>query len=110
MRRSGRASHVFRAGARTADREDRRRSAQAGGAKRRAASRRQAGLQGPARSRSAEGAVMSASREERRERLVEIYREASVCELCPLSETRTSVVFGSGNADADLMFVGEAPG
>src|SRR5213078_1535272 len=29
---------------------------------------------------------------------------------CPLSETRTSVVFGSGNADADLMFVGEAPG
>lgn len=53
---------------------------------------------------------MSPTREERRERLVEVYREASVCELCPLSETRTSVVFGSGNADADLMFVGEAPG
>jgi uracil-DNA glycosylase len=50
------------------------------------------------------------TREERRERLVEVYREASVCELCPLSETRTSVVFGAGNADADLMFVGEAPG
>jgi DNA polymerase len=53
---------------------------------------------------------MSATREERRERLVQVYREASVCELCPLSETRTTVVFGSGNADADLMFVGEAPG
>ncbi len=53
---------------------------------------------------------MSPTREERRERLVEVYREASVCELCPLSETRTSVVFGSGNADAELMFVGEAPG
>lgn len=53
---------------------------------------------------------MSATREERRERLVAVYREASVCELCPLAETRTSVVFGSGNADADLMFVGEAPG
>jgi len=53
---------------------------------------------------------VSATREDRRERLVEVYREASVCELCPLSETRTNVVFGSGNADADLMFVGEAPG
>ena len=53
---------------------------------------------------------MSATREDRRERLVEVYREASVCELCPLSETRTNVVFGSGNADSDLMLVGEAPG
>ena len=32
------------------------------------------------------------------------------CERCPLFKTRTKVVFGSGNADADLMFVGEAPG
>jgi uracil-DNA glycosylase family 4 len=47
---------------------------------------------------------------ERRERLVEVYREASVCTKCPLSQGRTSVVFGNGNADADLMFVGEAPG
>jgi DNA polymerase len=49
-------------------------------------------------------------RERRRERLVEVYRAASVCDLCPLSETRANVVFGAGNADADLMFVGEAPG
>jgi DNA polymerase len=48
--------------------------------------------------------------EQRRERLVEVYREASGCLRCPLSETRTKVVFGAGNADADLMFVGEAPG
>src|SRR5439155_21823297 len=47
---------------------------------------------------------------ERRERLLEVYREAKDCTLCPLSETRTTVVFGAGNADADLMFVGEAPG
>ena len=46
----------------------------------------------------------------RREALVEVYNEASVCERCPLSETRNRVVFGAGNADADLMFVGEAPG
>ncbi|MDX6495094.1 MAG: uracil-DNA glycosylase, partial [Gaiellales bacterium] len=29
---------------------------------------------------------------------------------CALSRGRTQVVFGAGNADADLMFVGEAPG
>jgi uracil-DNA glycosylase len=48
--------------------------------------------------------------EVRRQELVEIYQRASVCERCPLSETRNRVVFGAGNADADLMFVGEAPG
>jgi uracil-DNA glycosylase len=48
--------------------------------------------------------------EARRERLVEVYREAAVCTKCPLAETRTKVVFGNGNSDADLMFVGEAPG
>jgi len=48
--------------------------------------------------------------EERRKRLVEVYHEASGCLKCPLSETRTKVVFGNGNSDADLMFVGEAPG
>ena len=47
---------------------------------------------------------------ERRERLVELYKEASACERCPLSEGRNTVVFGAGNSDADLMFVGEAPG
>jgi DNA polymerase len=47
---------------------------------------------------------------ERRARLVEVYEEASACLRCPLSATRTKVVFGNGNADADLMFVGEAPG
>jgi uracil-DNA glycosylase family 4 len=48
--------------------------------------------------------------ESRRQSLVEAYNQASVCERCPLSETRNKVVFGAGNADADLMFVGEAPG
>jgi uracil-DNA glycosylase len=52
----------------------------------------------------------SRSAEERREDLVALYREAQSCERCPLHQTRTRVVFGSGNADADLMFVGEAPG
>jgi uracil-DNA glycosylase family 4 len=32
------------------------------------------------------------------------------CTRCPLHTTRTQVVFGAGNPDADLMFIGEAPG
>src|SRR4051794_24088279 len=49
--------------------------------------------------------------EERREELKAVYREASGCTRCPqLVQARHTVVFGSGNADADLMFVGEAPG
>jgi DNA polymerase len=47
---------------------------------------------------------------ERLTRLEELQREASGCELCRLAQTRTQVVFGVGNPDAELMFVGEAPG
>lgn len=53
---------------------------------------------------------MTPSAAERREALVELYREVQACTRCPLHETRTKAVFGAGNADADLMFVGEAPG
>jgi DNA polymerase len=54
------------------------------------------------------GGVRTAT--ERRELLRAVYQEARGCVACPLHETRTNVVFGSGNADAELMFVGEAPG
>jgi uracil-DNA glycosylase family 4 len=47
---------------------------------------------------------------ERREALVSLYQDARACTRCPLHLGRTRVVFGAGNADADLMFVGEAPG
>ena len=53
---------------------------------------------------------MSAAAEQRREELVALYKEVQRCERCPLHETRTRAVFGAGNADAGLMFVGEAPG
>jgi DNA polymerase len=46
---------------------------------------------------------------ERRAELVALYHELRDHQ-CPLAASRTNVVFGSGNADADLMFVGEAPG
>ena len=36
--------------------------------------------------------------------------ECRSCTKCPLSETRTNCVFGTGNRNADLMFIGEAPG
>ena len=32
------------------------------------------------------------------------------CEKCKLCTTRTNVVFGVGNEDADILFVGEGPG
>jgi uracil-DNA glycosylase len=54
--------------------------------------------------------VFVTSATERRELLKDVYEEARGCVRCPLHQTRTTVVFGSGNADADLMFVGEAPG
>ena len=47
----------------------------------------------------------------RREELKAVWEQASACQKCPqLASTRQTVVFGAGNADADLMFVGEAPG
>jgi uracil-DNA glycosylase family 4 len=47
---------------------------------------------------------------ERREHLKAVYEQARICEGCALHQTRTNVVFGAGNADAELMFIGEAPG
>ena len=35
---------------------------------------------------------------------------AGDCRRCKLAGTRTNIVFGQGKADADLMFIGEAPG
>lgn len=40
-----------------------------------------------------------------------MFAEARSCQRCPeLAATRKKVVFGAGNANADLMFIGEAPG
>lgn len=43
--------------------------------------------------------------------LAELRARAEQCQLCPhLAAARRSVVFGTGNPEAALMFVGEAPG
>jgi uracil-DNA glycosylase family 4 len=63
------------------------------------------------RRRNADYASRVSTSAERREELTSVFREARGCTRCPdLAATRKQVVFGAGNADADLMFVGEAPG
>lgn len=47
---------------------------------------------------------------ERAAALREYSELVATCTKCALYEGRTQVVFGSGSPDADLMFVGEAPG
>lgn len=42
--------------------------------------------------------------------LEELALECSNCSKCDLSEARTNVVFGRGNENASLMFIGEGPG
>lgn len=44
------------------------------------------------------------------ERLNEVREQALACRKCPLCETRTTVVYGVGNPEAEVMFIGEAPG
>ena len=40
----------------------------------------------------------------------ELYDECASCEKCELYKTRTNCVFGIGDRNADILFVGEAPG
>lgn len=40
----------------------------------------------------------------------ELEEKCRACRACPLSAGRTNTVFGTGNKNAELMFVGEAPG
>ncbi|MGD9202725.1 MAG: uracil-DNA glycosylase [Chitinispirillia bacterium] len=48
--------------------------------------------------------------QKKREALVELYYSCRNCTKCSLSFIRTNMVFGSGNANAELMIIGEAPG
>lgn len=43
-------------------------------------------------------------------KLEELRAECLECRRCKLCETRTNVVFGTGNEHADVMFIGEGPG
>jgi len=47
---------------------------------------------------------------ERAQRLAVVAEEAAGCTACRLAQGRNRVVFGSGDPDAELMFIGEGPG
>jgi len=42
--------------------------------------------------------------------LTELYGQIAICHKCEISRARTTVVPGEGAEDADIMFIGEAPG
>ena len=42
--------------------------------------------------------------------LAQLYQEITACQDCELAKSRTKVVPGEGAEDADLLFIGEAPG
>jgi uracil-DNA glycosylase len=55
-------------------------------------------------------AVGNTVSQNKKEALWLLEKEFSNCLNCGLGSTRTHIVFGSGNPDASLMFIGEAPG
>jgi DNA polymerase len=44
------------------------------------------------------------------ESLIQLEKSIDSCQKCPLGKTRTKFVFGVGNPEAEIMFIGEAPG
>ena len=42
--------------------------------------------------------------------LSELYEEIALCQKCEIAKYRTKAVPGEGAEDADIMFIGEAPG
>jgi uracil-DNA glycosylase len=55
-------------------------------------------------------AAPAPSQSPRRAKLAELFYETKTCQKCPLGNLRNSFVFGTGNADALFMVIGEAPG
>ncbi|MFO0845380.1 MAG: uracil-DNA glycosylase [Gemmataceae bacterium] len=60
---------------------------------------------------AAEAAAPAGDLDQRRQALDALRKQVAVCTRCPqLAATRTQTVFGVGPIDAELCFVGEAPG
>ena len=58
----------------------------------------------------AAGENLSADRQDRTADMPRVREELGDCVRCKLHRYRTQIVFGTGSLNADLMFVGEAPG
>ena len=56
------------------------------------------------------GQSLAKAPQTRKQSLLALQEEFKDCQMCALAKTRTKLVFGSGNPEAELMFVGEAPG
>jgi len=48
--------------------------------------------------------------EEKKQKLKEIEAKIAACQKCPLHKSRRNIVPGEGNPNAEIMFIGEAPG
>lgn len=63
---------------------------------------------------SGEDVLLNLTQDERASIKKSLWKEAEsralACHACPLAQTRTKVVFGDGNPDSKLMFIGEGPG
>jgi DNA polymerase len=74
----------------------------------------QASVPSPAGSHFSPGQPFTApllSTEEKRQRLLSMNeKEVRVCTKCRLCEKRTNTVFGEGDVDAKIFFIGEGPG
>jgi uracil-DNA glycosylase family 4 len=53
---------------------------------------------------------VKADSQDKKERLIKVCQETADCQLCQLAKTRRNLVFGDGNPNAKIVFVGEAPG
>lgn len=65
---------------------------------------------GSKRSVHTERESVPAGKKEGRISLKDLEKEICLCQRCELGTMRTNFVFGAGSPNADLMFVGEAPG
>jgi len=59
---------------------------------------------------TATGASLAARATSVRESLAEVQQDLGPCDRCRLARGRQNIVFGSGNPDARVLFVGEGPG
>jgi DNA polymerase len=50
------------------------------------------------------------TKDEKEKGLISLGKKIMVCTLCPLASGRTHAVPGTGNSDADIVFIGEGPG
>jgi len=56
-------------------------------------------------------AVIEEDATDKRGQMLKLYKKVKKCVQCQdLAETRTNIVFGAGNVNANLVFIGEAPG